>query len=362
MEENNQSSNAAPPVSPVAQTPPIQTTPVLKPKSKLPILIIGIILFLLAAGIAAGFYVFKQQSSKTTVKPITTQTVQKPTPTPDPTSSWKTHEGDRFSIMYPPTWNAKDSEFSEGVESWVAVNPCGYGKECPNDPLSFASIEVSVQPNTSKVTPKEYIEKQKAQWGELFAHNYDVEVGPSLFGRETAAGHVDTAGGPFYKLRVIFDNSRIISIKCHECEKEFSNQILSTFKFTDPQQTNETSTQKLYTGNGFSFNYPSVYTPTQKGSEVYFKSESEFGSTILKSQGTPFIEPVNEGKVSVEKSLINMGDKQVNKYYVIDSNVQAVIHDIVYFNVGNMYYELNVRIDAGGLGIERFISNFKFTN
>ena len=54
--------------------------------------------------------------------------------------------------------------------------------------------------------------------------------------------------------------------------------------------------------------------------------------------------------------------KQVNKYYIIDSNTESNIHDIVYFNAGNKYFELSVQINAGGLAIERFVSNFKFTN
>lgn len=159
----------------------------------------------------------------------------------------------------------------------------------------------------------------------------------------------------FVALTLIFNAQLLRNLN----KQQEQNQVSTP---TAQLDSTATSNWKTYQGNGFSFDYPSEYTPTQKESEVDFNSESGFGYTVLKSQDTPFTEPVNQEKVSVEKSLINLGGKQVNKYYVIDSHGPANINDIVYFNVGETYYELNVQINAGGLSIERFVSNFKFTN
>lgn len=67
-----QNANPAPPVSPVVQTPE-QTPPVLNPKKKLPIFVIGIILFVLITGSAVGFYFFKQvRNTKNNITPKNT--------------------------------------------------------------------------------------------------------------------------------------------------------------------------------------------------------------------------------------------------------------------------------------------------
>lgn len=115
MEENSNNLNPSQPVPPVEQTPPISNSE--KRKSKLPILIIGIILFLLIVGSAAGFYVFKQQSSNTTAKPTPTPLlaeVSTKAGTPNPasnaasaTANWKTFvEPDaKYTIKYPSDWS-----------------------------------------------------------------------------------------------------------------------------------------------------------------------------------------------------------------------------------------------------------------
>ena len=99
MEENQ---NTIPIKTPFPKQPPVTPLPpVGKPKPKFPrALIIGIILFLLIAGSAIGFYVFKQQSLKTATKPIV-----------------------RTPIQTSPTANFPIGDFSV-VEKFHSQSPC----------------------------------------------------------------------------------------------------------------------------------------------------------------------------------------------------------------------------------------------
>lgn len=92
MEENAQNVNPTPPVSPAAETLPVshpEYPPDRKKGSKFSLVaIITIILFLLIAGSAAGFYAFKPQIMKLISKPNPTPTlVVRTTPFPTPTAS-----------------------------------------------------------------------------------------------------------------------------------------------------------------------------------------------------------------------------------------------------------------------------------
>ncbi len=133
MEEDQnqtyQNLNSTPPVSPVVQTPPDSNQ---KPKLSIAT-IIGIILFFLVLGSVTGFYYFKQQGSKQVactmeakVCPDGTSvgrsgpkcefapcpTSSTPSPTPDPTATWKTYRNKEglFRISYPPLWSENSSE------------------------------------------------------------------------------------------------------------------------------------------------------------------------------------------------------------------------------------------------------------
>ena len=113
MEEKNQKLNPTPLLSSFdqtpTQTPPVPNTihpPAGGSKSKFPILIIGIILFLLIAGSAAGFYAFKPHIEKLIPKPSTTQYQIA-------TSSWKEYKNTSYGISLKYPNNLTKSDYSE---------------------------------------------------------------------------------------------------------------------------------------------------------------------------------------------------------------------------------------------------------
>ena len=162
--QNDQNQNHTPPVSPVGQTPPIQTPPVSKQKSKLPVgIIIGIILFLIVAGSTAGFYVFKQQSLKTALKPVPSVipdvTRNPPSPSPDPTANWKTYTDKElgFSIKYPTTILKDRREICTNDASGLGLHDLRYKKEWEENPNQFcvvASPELTIDVFSNKPQEK----------------------------------------------------------------------------------------------------------------------------------------------------------------------------------------------------------------
>jgi len=127
VDNNNPNNQNSAPIStpPVLEnqnpsSPPVIPDPIGNPESSNPIkrkpkfsffVIIGIIIFLLLAGSAAGFYVFKPQImnliSKPTPTPIVipglTRNPVSPSPTPDPTAGWKTYTSTKanYSFKHP---------------------------------------------------------------------------------------------------------------------------------------------------------------------------------------------------------------------------------------------------------------------
>lgn len=282
MEEHGQNLNPTPPVSSVAQVPHPQTPPVSnieKPKSKLPFLIIGIILFLLVAGGTAGFYVFKQ-----TTKQVACTMEAKVCPdgtsvgrsgpkcefTPCPTADWKKYTNNyyHFSFNYPKalTFLKEDksvfistdfdnqtipvTQYSLSFTTGKIIQSSDPGIK-PMKDVSW--IIINVTPTNGKTLIQVY--DNKPGFGE---NKYTKVTMLDKFGNADEVANVSNIqnhiitirkGMYFFDLQYPQDGSgEITSIK-------YLDQILSTFKFTD-SQTVDTSNWKTYTGNGYTIKYP----------------------------------------------------------------------------------------------------------
>lgn len=106
MENNNPNPEVSHPEIPASPIVVSHDPTFNKPKSKRPIFIIGIIIFIIIALSVVGFFVFRQQMVKTTAIPTPSTTTQKqPASAPiDPTSNWKTFKGNGYSFRYPLDW------------------------------------------------------------------------------------------------------------------------------------------------------------------------------------------------------------------------------------------------------------------
>lgn len=213
---NNSELNHTPPVSSAPQTPPSD----LKPKQKLPLaIIIGIVLFLLVAGSVAGFYVFKQQSLKS-IKPTPSPVVQKqiPTPTSDPTASWKTYTSNdgKFSFKYPQNLFLK-----ENVKDYLVLTKTA---DAPGN-LSEISIDARLTGIYSEYNSA--IESVKKSLTDISTKDFSNgivikgKMGPGMGeGTPTITGLIR------YKTGVI-----AIQNSTNPLQEETLNQILSTFTF-----------------------------------------------------------------------------------------------------------------------------------
>ncbi len=263
MEENQnqQLENLAPEVLQSTQTPPLPNIHQPGGKFKLSIkAIIGIIIFLLlAGGAAASFTVLKPQIMKLVSKPTPSPSpiIQtSPTPTPDPTANWKTYSSSKFlyALKYPSDLelqqldtNDADYEildFSEASkESGINVPPIIiniYGSNIKN-----AAYLVQNRQDDEKLLTIKKGEKMQII-GTLFERISDINIDNT-----TAAVYIGTAVKG-YPAEVLPFEKRIIFIKDNnlyalstapmsgkKTDKRVSDfdQILSTFKFTEPTLT-----------------------------------------------------------------------------------------------------------------------------
>jgi len=254
MEENNQNSNPlsaealakeeSPPVSPVIQAPPVLNTE--KHKSKLPILIIGIIIFLLLVGSAAGFYIFKQQNLKTAVKPTPAPIVQKQTPTqaPDPTANWKTYTNSKyhFTMDYPTDWKVDFDKVNIANSNWYIVN---INADNHNGQAGILRLTIVVTDDKlgtlSKYSARDYIENASFAGIKGFRHSEpdnksNAAIESFEFGKD----------GYDYLLTMEWENRRLSYIQNRYGKKpgEIFDHMLSSLKFTGLAPTPSSCTPK----------------------------------------------------------------------------------------------------------------------
>lgn len=262
--DQNKNDNSVPPVSsglPTEQTPlsePVSINEKPKPKFSLA-LVIGIIIFLLVAGSAAGFYAYKQHSLKT-ARPTPTVLpglIRDPSPTPDPTADWKTFNNRYFSIKYPPTLNNWQEKCKESSPNTFSLFNKGDKDPCvilnpptvflvlasdPKDATEYNPIPTAECANTIKETV--VIDGTKA---DKYKNVLKKPLIDGCFWRNSVYIKFTKNTLKYY-----------LSYFPDDIDEKTAQEILSTFKFTD-SQTIDASSWKIYTSNEIIFKYPSSW-------------------------------------------------------------------------------------------------------
>lgn len=244
MEENNPNVSQPQIQVPIQEHTPIPPSgPVSnKPKLKLPILIAGIVIFLILIGTASAvFFIPKsnteqpKQSDVTTTpqptvetnissSPTTNPTTTPTTPTPDPTANWKTYINNQYqySIEYPSTVEFKSDRFYFVGDDNRKDTADGFG---PNLAIYFRGADK---------TPQE-VASQEVAGSTQTPVNIGSATGVKVSGPEIDYYLVSANGGKNV-LRIMFssqDYSQTISKDKIDQMRNISNQMFSTFKFTN---------------------------------------------------------------------------------------------------------------------------------
>lgn len=299
----------APQVSNISQTPPPQK----RNKSKMiyVLIILFSVLFLIAA-VTLGMK-FYNESNKETVL-ISTPS---PTITPDPTADWKTYEGNGFSVKYPNAWDKGTDTTSQNPNayprfyqiiesgSYDSLFEKGYGYKS----MSFMKVKSDASISEVKnFIARQYITSNLKE--EIFKiDNTDVTLYTGCLNPEVCekviAYLIPLKGGEYLLLTTTDDSN-------------LTDQILSTFKFTDSTTTptptfaprvsftptpNPTANWNTYTKGNVSFKYPPSWHSGVSGDGTILLNDKTFDETLV-------MEP---GQVAITLEII--ADPQLIKLY-----------------------------------------------
>ena len=217
--------------TPSSNFPPINnipenTTPVKSSSTKLVTLMFVLIVLLLGT-IVFLFYRNSQLKKQITAPPTSSPTVSA---TSDPTVNWETHSGKEFQFKYPSGWSVREhySDYFEGQEITI------------DNPTGVVSIEVTPFSSTYGFSGNTKTIKNAIKFSfvgkeysavETIVENHSVYVNQ----------YVDVSGISY---AVMFGSGYPVnadddaSLEEYQKEKSTILQILSTFKFTDPETTN----------------------------------------------------------------------------------------------------------------------------
>src|SRR5258708_996588 len=209
------------------------------------------IIVLLALLIPTGAYFLgKSQSNKQT---STVQT--SPTPTPDPTANWRTYLSTEYQFKYPNNYYIYEDKTQPKI---VHISPDALDKYAKGGtPRIDISLSINIMPSNQK--------------------SESVKVG-------NLEGIIFKNTGCQYTCDLVFVNANkskyeISSVKPFGKEIPFSifQQILSTFKFTDP-----TANWKPYMGatGNFTIKYPSSWKNLVSGNITTGTETTAFGPNI----------------------------------------------------------------------------------
>ncbi len=219
----------------VVQTPPIISTPPPAPKSKRPIILVLTIVFFLLLAVGASAFYFGKMVSNTTVSSVIKTT---PTPTVDPTVSWKTYTENRadigYSFQYPSNWKILNA--NEGCIGPVLTDTSLFFTICgpylaPND-----TPESSVGRSSGKIVSKQSVTvgghegiQQEFPFTDNTIYQYTVETHIGQVNTKVTMrdGKVEQQNGI-----IIISISVQDATKLEKAKQQYS-QILSTFKFTN---------------------------------------------------------------------------------------------------------------------------------
>ncbi|PJA90806.1 MAG: hypothetical protein CO136_00530 [Candidatus Levybacteria bacterium CG_4_9_14_3_um_filter_36_7] len=248
-----------PSTPPVSSSTPIQVQPTPPKKSKLLLVIIGIILFLLIAGSIAGFYIFKQQSSKTFAKPTPVPVVQKqipnPTTTIESTANWKTYENTlyNYSFSYPSNYKTGNGALdgpTNGTEKSLLVVTPYFGL-----PLFYVNTYdlnnlSDSQPDYNKVDIEKLLQTKIGETfdtrSSILTRLPNIKIGDKTYMVFESNG--DVLSKTRHDRRLVLKNNNLVIVlgtyyeNKNDATYKDVDQILSTFKFTDSQTTTPSPT------------------------------------------------------------------------------------------------------------------------
>ena len=355
MEPNLQNEPIQPTVTPVQSFESKKSFP------KWSLIIIGIVLIVI---LMAGIYFLGQKSALKTQ--INTQTITKSAPTvtstPDPTADWKTFTDNQHGISfnYPSDWeytNSDPTNDRHGGEIWnkqptnkysaVPVFQIGYvtpeiefnrsltEQEFYNIAGSWWKTRVNKASNT--VDDSIQILSLKEKIIEIKSHDIEVDNEPSLFPVNTYSDYDEY----FWNNGKIVDLSFTIFTEDKNKMDMIKNQILSTFKFTDQNQT--PSISPVVTNNifevkelGIEFQIPAdlkdlVYTMTNSNGVIAANFSTTSLTSLDQANGGSYCNSTNAGLGIISKSPQlghDLSDsKQIGSYYYIWNHPQATCSD-----------------------------------
>lgn len=276
VDQTTSPANPVPP-NPPAQTPPAPAPPsqpaqpeIITPKKsflsgKLLLLIIFILIL-----IPIGWFSYQILNSKVGPAPIVSKAIptSAPTPTPDPTASWKTYQGQGFTFKYPDNWfsqdNIESAELSAGTGFYlIGTTPHPGGADDPTN----AQLNVQLSKNTQ--TNEQFISTASQ------TANYKKTL--TIGGFPAIQTQIKNFKQYYIKYSTV--NLLILTAYTDQAGKDL-DVIISSIKFTDASQAIDTSTWKTYTSleSKISFKYPSNFITIKSAGNynVFFvRSEQE---------------------------------------------------------------------------------------
>lgn len=231
------------PAEPPAQTiPPIQP-PLPPPQSRSFLskpLIILLIVFVLFAIFYAGMY-FKLNSMITNIitppKLTPTSVAQIPTPTPDPTTNWKTYTNTKYSLSfkYPSTWFFKDAA---GIAPGTYLASIAFFKNGTTPHISTGRGDNGNEVLYLYISNPTFNNKTITETKEQFIQEIRTLNQSAI----TVDGHPAGYDSNYKSYSIWYNDTIQIYISPWndgvEAEKNI-NAILSTFKFLDQNSTNQ---------------------------------------------------------------------------------------------------------------------------
>lgn len=363
------------PVQPAFSTKPnITPSP---PKSFLSnkLLIIVIILIILLG--AGGTYLAlnsKPNPQSTVSKALPTSV---PTPTVDPTASWKTYTNLelKYSLKYPPDWNAiTDGSLKiNGIRISIGPNATG-GFEDFNTKVSITAITPGLNTNISSAKdlmvvgnppPKVYPTIETITFKGLKVYKKIQEDASDLIAFDK--------DGLVYSI-YLFHRSHIDNV-----DPKIYDQILSTFKFTDVSQAVDASTWKTHLNSnaGYSFKYPNDYQIMEN------QKKSVDGVTVSTPNTITILSPVMQIGIHYESGVVNLSEVEVAKkfglningnpytingksgYIFVDTPLGPYGSTIIYITVNNKSYTFTIESQTSYTQykqyLDQILSTFKFT-
>ncbi|MCL5438573.1 MAG: hypothetical protein M1268_01120 [Patescibacteria group bacterium] len=301
-----------------------------------------------------------KQLGKVKAKITPTQTVS-PTPTVDPTANWKTYTNSkfRFSFKYPP--DIKISSTSGEFENGLNLE---FGKENSGMPILTVWLttgdyvkgrqnDLNTILSTNKLDDYNYqISAKKIDGKNLYVYTQEFDSSSNKFA---------PPGGPLYRVGALGTINNIFFDIFYNSNKETSkqdqqifDQILSTFKFLDQNQTIDSSSWALILTNktyGYSVKIPNgwsykendsgdlsiippgadLFPPTQKSTPGEGQPSPAINISII---GKPFNQPDIQTKSAMSKYGL-IADGVTGQYYFVAAAPMTWTNFDLPFNNGN---------------------------